>query len=304
MTPKTEASVIHYNTCPVCQSKNIFQVFSCKDYTVSGQQFQVWECGDCQVRFTQDVPDESAIGPFYQSEEYISHSNTSKGLINRLYQWVRNYTIKKKVALIRKHSGKETGAILDVGCGTGEFLAGMKSAGWTIHGLEPDEGARKQATITTGKPIGEPNELFSLQKQYDVITMWHVLEHVHKLHEYLDQFQELLAKDGVILIAVPNYTSKDARHYGEHWAAYDVPRHLYHFSPRSMRRLLEDHGFDVTDHLQMPFDAFYVSMLSEQYKTGNNRLVSAFLNGLSSWDKARGEVMKGSSVLYVVNRKP
>ncbi|MDP5169453.1 MAG: class I SAM-dependent methyltransferase [Bacteroidia bacterium] len=269
---------------------------------MSKQDFSVWACGDCTHRFTQDVPVESEIGAYYQSEDYISHSNTNRGLINRLYQWVRNYTIGKKVALIQKQSGKPTGSILDVGCGTGEFLAGMKAAGWKVQGLEPDGGAREQASNITATKIGKPEELFTLPETYDVITMWHVLEHVHQLHEYLDRFGELLSPSGVLLVAVPNYTSTDAQYYEQNWAAYDVPRHLYHFSPESMNRVMKLHGFQVEAHLPMPFDAFYVSMLSEQYKHGKSRLISAFFKGLSSWNKARGTVTKGSSVLYVIRR--
>ena len=302
MSPSSSSGLVHYTACPACHSSSIRQVLTCKDYTVSGELFDVWECKSCSLRFTQDVPTEEKIGPFYQADEYISHSNTNKGLINRLYQWVRNYTIAKKVELIKKQSCKATGSLLDVGCGTGEFLAGMKSAGWNVQGLEPDEGARAQASDITGTIIGEPEELFSLEESYDVISMWHVLEHVHRLHEYLDQYQKLLTKDGVLLIAVPNYTSTDASHYQEHWAAYDVPRHLYHFSPASIDSLMKQHGFQVDTHLPMPFDAFYVSMLSEQYRHGKSRLPAAFLNGLSSWSKARGTITKGSSVLYVIRK--
>jgi SAM-dependent methyltransferase len=301
-SPISTSQTIRYDKCPACSGTKIHEVLICKDYTVSKEKFSVWHCDTCTLRFTQDVPTEEKIGPYYQAEEYISHSNTNKGLINRVYQWVRNYTIKKKVSLIQKQSGKSTGAILDVGCGTGEFLAGMKSAGWAVQGLEPDEGARTQASAITGTTIGEPEDLFSLSQKYDVITMWHVLEHVHRLHEYLDRFQELLAEGGVILIAVPNYTSTDATHYQEHWAAYDVPRHLYHFSPKSIDHLMAGHGFGVDTHLPMPFDAFYVSMLSEQYRHGKSKLPAAFMKGFSSWNKARGTVTKGSSVLYVIRR--
>lgn len=302
-SPTSSSQTIRYNKCPACGGSKIHKVLVCKDYTVSKEDFSVWHCDTCTLRFTQDAPTQEYIGPYYQSEEYISHSNTSKGLINRVYQWVRNYTIKKKVSLIQKQSGKSTGSILDVGCGTGEFLAGMKSAGWTVHGLEPDAGARSQASAITDSTIGEPEELFSLTGTYDVITMWHVLEHVHKLHEYISRFQELLTDGGVILIAVPNYTSTDATHYQEHWAAYDVPRHLYHFSPQSIDQLMASHGFTVKEHLPMPFDAFYVSMLSEQYRHGKGNLPAAFLNGFSSWKKARRTVTKGSSVLYVIRRE-
>ena len=295
-------AVIHQDHCPGCHSTNLSELFRCQDHTVSKEHFAVWACADCGGRFTQDVPDEDSIGAYYQSEDYISHSNTSRGLINRIYQMVRTYTVKKKVELIRRESGKKTGSLLDVGCGTGQFLAGMKAAGWKVSGLEPDPGARKLASEVTGETIEAPEALFADRPVVDVISLWHVLEHVHRLHEYLDQFQYLLKPDGLLLIAVPNFTSRDASHYGAHWAAYDVPRHLYHFSPDSLAVLMSQHGFRIERHLPMPFDAFYVSMLSEQIKHGKPRLVAAFLNGLRSWWTSRVEVSKGSSVLYVIRK--
>ncbi|MEL6133797.1 MAG: class I SAM-dependent methyltransferase, partial [Bacteroidota bacterium] len=219
-------SIIRYTTCPLCQSESIEAELSAKDHTVSGQVFDVWKCRSCGCRFTQAVPDEEHIGAFYESEEYISHSNTSKGLVNSLYQTVRNYTLNQKQKLIVSQSGKSQGSILDIGCGTGEFLGKMKSVGWETRGLEPSESARTQAKENHDLHVSAPSDLFQLQADtYDVITMWHVLEHVHKLHEYLDQIQSILKQDGKLIIAVPNYESLDAAYYGEKWAAYDVPRH-------------------------------------------------------------------------------
>ncbi len=293
---------IHRDHCPGCHSTDLSELFLCQDHTVSKEKFAVWACANCGGRFTQNVPDEASIGSYYQSEDYISHSNTSRGLINRLYQMVRTYTVKKKVELIKRESGKEKGSLLDVGCGTGQFLAGMKSAGWTVSGLEPDPGARKLASEAVGEIIEEPEGLFADRPTVGVITLWHVLEHVHRLHEYLDRFHALLQPGGLLLIAVPNFTSADATHYGADWAAYDVPRHLYHFSPESMAVLMSQHGFRIDRHLPMPFDAFYVSMLSEQIRHGKPRLISAFFAGFSSWLVSRSKVERGSSVLYVIRK--
>lgn len=301
---KTSSSRITYDKCPVCHSNKISHVLSAKDYTVSGELFQVWHCENCQLRFTQDIPQESEIGRYYQAEEYISHSNTSKGLVNRLYQIVRNITLKSKKNLIEKLSGKSSGNILDIGCGTGEFLGTMKTAGWQTLGLEPDEGARQQAAKNQGVAAKPSEDLFQLEdNQYDVITMWHVLEHVHQLDEYLKKIHSLLKENGVLVIAVPNYQSSDADKYQEFWAAYDVPRHLYHFSPHAMDHLINRHSFKVDSLNRMPFDAFYVSMLSEKYKTGKVRLVSAFFSGLGSWFQNLSRKDRGSSVLYVIRKK-
>jgi len=301
---QSNKNTIRYTSCPACGSSKIQRALSAKDYTVSSQTFEVWHCSNCELRFTQDIPIESEVGAYYQSDEYVSHSNTSKGLINGLYQTVRNITLKQKRDWVEKVSGRKNGNILDIGCGTGEFLATMKEAGWTSLGLEPDEGARTQAQQNQGLEVHEQDHLFNLpDNTYNVISMWHVLEHVHRLHPYLDEIHRALAADGKLIIAVPNYQSTDADIYQEHWAAYDVPRHLYHFSPKSMEMLLNAHGFELKQKKLMPFDGFYVSMLSEKYQNGKSGLVSAFFNGYKSLRRARKEVDLSSSVIYLANKR-
>lgn len=294
---------IHYSHCPVCHSSNIAYALDAKDYTVSKQVFPIWHCSDCTARFTQDVPDLAGVGAFYQSDDYVSHSDTKEGLINQLYHRVRNITLLSKRKLIQTASGFSLGKLLDVGCGTGAFLGVMAKAGWDVLGLEPDPGAREKGKQLHGVPVEAVEQLFSLPKGgYDVITMWHVLEHVHALQDYVKQLKTLLAPGGTLVIAVPNYTSKDAQYYGPYWAAYDVPRHLYHFSPASMRQLMQQHGLKVVGVKPMWFDSFYVSMLSEQYKTGQQRLVSAVLSGLGSNVQTLWDTERCSSVIYIIKQ--
>jgi 2-polyprenyl-3-methyl-5-hydroxy-6-metoxy-1,4-benzoquinol methylase len=292
--------MIHYQQCPVCGESTIQPALEARDYTVSQQVFPIWECTACTLRFTQDVPEAEHIGPFYQSETYISHSDTREGLVNKLYHRIRSITLKKKKDLIAAVSGKTAGSLLDIGCGTGAFLHTMKSAGWQVRGLEPDAGARAKAAELYGLSVAPVDQLFSLPSgSFDVITMWHVLEHVHELKAYIDQCKKLLVPGGTLVIAVPNYTSADASHYGPYWAAYDVPRHLYHFSPKSMQHLLTQGGFTLQAMKPMVFDSFYVSMLSERYQHGKDRLVQAALTGLQSNLKASGKPEKSSSVIYI-----
>jgi 2-polyprenyl-3-methyl-5-hydroxy-6-metoxy-1,4-benzoquinol methylase len=294
---------VHYDSCPVCHSKAISQVLEARDYTVSDELFAVWECGQCSLRFTQDIPVEAEVGAYYQSEEYVSHSNTSKGFVNSMYQRVRKRTLKTKRKLIEKAANTAQGRILDIGCGTGEFLYSMQVAGWQGIGLEPDEGARAQAQ-SLGLKVYDNEELFKLGPEgYDAVTMWHVLEHVHRLHEYMGAINRVLKPGGLLLIAVPNYTSKDAAIYGPEWAAYDVPRHLYHFSPKSIQTLLPQHRFELERMEHMPFDPFYVSLLSEKYRHGSARLVPAALKGLRSWMASSGDASRGSSVMYFCRKK-
>ena len=293
---------IHYSACPFCGSGEIIARLNAKDYTVSGEVFEIWECSDCTGRFTQDIPLISDIRKYYQATSYISHTNTREGVVNKLYHRVRKITLNTKKDLVQKVTSLKTGRLLDIGAGTGLFVKKMHNSGWQVTGLEPDEGARYIAA-KAGMQLNNSNILFDLPPQsFDAITMWHVLEHVHELHRYLDQCNQLLTANGKFIVAVPNYTSHDASHYGSYWAAYDVPRHLYHFSPKAMQLLLERHRFKIENIAPQWFDSFYVSMLSEQYKTGQTKLLKGGWKGLTSNVHALKEKRKCSSLVYVARK--
>lgn len=306
------STIIHHTSCPVCDSTNLTPVLSAKDYTVSGDLFEIVECKSCTLRFTQNIPDADSIAPYYQSENYISHSNTSKGIINQLYQSVRKKTLLQKRKLIINTTGVSAGSLLDVGSGTGAFANEMKQQGWRVTGLEPDAGAKAVAKQLYGLELSDINQFYQLpHESFDAITLWHVLEHVHELQAYIQQLKLLLKPNGKIFIAVPNYTSKDAAIYKEYWAAYDVPRHLYHFSPRSMQILMANHGLKLNAYKAMWYDSFYISMLSSKYKNtrlhdavgqGRTNLIAAFFNGLLSNFIAYSDVKKCSSVIYVIGK--
>lgn len=297
------SQLIHYTNCPVCGSADIKNVLSAKDYTVSGENFFIAECGSCSLRFTQDVPGAASISPYYKSENYISHTNTFKGLISRVYQSVRRKTLNQKRRLIEKTTGITNGNLLDVGSGIGAFAAHMKEVGWQVTGLEPDADARAVGKQSYNIELDDINRFYELPAgSYDAITMWHVLEHVHDLQGYIAKLRSLLKDNGKLFIAVPNYTSKDAAIYHEHWAAYDVPRHLYHFSPKAIKVLVERHGLKLLQCKPMWYDSFYISMLSSKYKNGKTNLLASFFNGLSSNIKATGNVQRCSSVIYIVGK--
>jgi len=297
-------SIISYQACPCCGSEEIVAVLSVKDYTVSNETFEIVECTDCLVRFTQNIADEQHIGKYYQSENYISHSDTNKGIINKLYHYVRNITLKNKFKIVCYQTKRTTGNLLDIGAGTGAFAHFMQSAKWKVTGLEPDDTARKVAYNKFQLNLQSPEELFKLpENSFDAITMWHVLEHVHNLDGYLNAFGKLLKPEGKLFIAVPNYTSYDAYHYKEYWAAYDVPRHLYHFSPNSIELLAVKHGMAVTAIKPMWYDSFYISMISEQYKNGKGNLLKACIIGLISNIKTFINTDKCSSLIYIISKK-
>lgn len=293
--------IIHYNACPVCGSHQLQTVSRIKDFLISKEEFDVVECSDCHLRITQDVPNAEGIARYYDSESYISHSNTKKGLINKLYHQVRKITLEQKKRWVETWTGRRQGRLLDLGAGTGAFVAHMKANGWETTGLEPDPVARKVAGQDNGIVLNDMDLLPKLPAgNFHAITLWHVLEHVHDLNGYVKRISEMLANDGAVFIAVPNYQSADAQFFKEYWAAYDVPRHLYHFSAGSMKQLLEAHGLKLVARQPMRFDSYYVSLLSNRYKTGSNRFLHSFIKGFSSNRKA--VKFGASSVVYVARK--
>lgn len=289
--------------CPVCNSTSTYPVLQAEDFTVSEELFTINQCNECTLRFTFPVPDQQHIGAYYQSENYISHTDTSKGMVNKMYHVIRRLSLQRKRNDVIRATKLARGGVLDIGCGTGAFLHTMQKAGWDITGLEPDRQARQIARHKYNVEPLPADSLFRLPAQsFDAITMWHVLEHVHALHAYMKEAGRLLTPKGKFFIAVPNYTSWDAGHYKAYWAAYDVPRHLYHFSPQSMHRLAEAHQFHISGKIIMPYDAFYISLLSEKYQTGKTNYLQGFVNGLHSWLYAKRYPSCGSSIIYILER--
>lgn len=289
----------YLHACPVCKHPYFKRALVCTDYTVSKETFELTDCQNCGFRFTNPRPEAETIGKYYQSDEYISHSDTNKGLVSKAYRTVRQITLRSKLNLIEEVNGQTKGSLLDIGCGTGYFLQTSKQAGWKVAGVEPDSGARAIAQEQTGVII-EPDFLAAKYEQtFDVITMWHVLEHVHRLDETLQKLKKLIGEKGTLVIAVPNHASDDAQKYGEQWAAYDVPRHLYHFTPTTMSLLAKKNGFELIRQEGMKFDAFYVAMLSEKYKNGQVNYLNAVRSGLVSNQKAASNGLY-SSVIYIL----
>ncbi|MES2679335.1 MAG: class I SAM-dependent methyltransferase [Bacteroidota bacterium] len=293
--------MLKLNTCPACSSGKFKEELICKDHTVSSENFTLVICQDCGFKFTNPRPADDVIGDYYKSENYISHTNTKKGLVSKLYHLVRNYTLKKKIDLIDQYVSR--GTILDYGCGTGMFLDACSGAGWKAYGIEPDKGARDIAS-TRSKVYADKTliELNHPGAPFDAITLWHVLEHVTDLKETLAFLKLKLKPAGVLIVAVPNHKSYDAGYYKEFWAAYDVPRHLYHFHESTIKQLMTGAGFDLIAAHPMKFDSFYVSMLSEKYKHGSVRYISAFFTGLRSNLKAVSS-QEYSSRIYVFKHK-
>ena len=288
--------------CPVCKSTNLTNDRIITDYSISKESFALSQCNDCNFLFTNPRPSEEALGKYYESEDYVSHTDEGNNLINKVYRTVRGITLKQKLHLVNKEA-EDIENLLDIGCGTGHFLETAAKGGWQIKGVEPNPGANEQAAKRLKRPIAK--DLFDIEprKQFQAITMWHVLEHLPKLNETVEFLKQLTTKKGRIFIAVPNAGSWDCQHYGDQWAAWDVPRHLYHFTQDTFRTLMKAHDLRVTQIHPMKFDAFYVSMLSEGFVTQNKNYIKAFKNGWRSNQWAKANNNNYSSLIYVVKKK-
>ena len=283
--------------------QNLQPFLNCKDHTVSNEVYQVTINKEYDMLVTKPVP--KNLGDYYKSEDYISHTDSKKSILDKVYQAVKNITLKRKLKLIdtylfnQNSSSRSEKNILDVGAGTGDFLKVCKDDSWNVFGVEPDLGARN---IASKKGIILLEDLSKIKnKQFEIITLWHVLEHVENLEEYISTLKSLLTKDGKLIIAVPNYKSYDAKYYKEFWAAFDVPRHLWHFSQTSISKLFSKENMMVEKTLPMKFDSYYVSLLSEKYKSGKMNPIKSFYRGFMSNLKARSS-SEYSSLIYVLKK--
>lgn len=288
------------------------QYLKCKDHSVSGETFDLLIDEEYQMLITSPKPNLEDLGRYYESEAYISHTDSKASLMDKVYQLVKAVAIKQKIKLVNSFNSDKKN-ILDIGCGTGDFLVACKVSGWNVFGVEPNSKARdltleKMIEIsdsfenTIKENISEFLEDKSLNNKFDVITMWHVLEHVPNLTEYVEGLKKLLKPNGTLIVAVPNFKSHDAEYYQQHWAAYDVPRHLSHFSKKSIQLLFKKVAIKVVEILPMKFDAYYVSLLSEKYKTGSSRTIQAIYRGFVSNMKAKRS-KEYSSLIYLLKNE-
>jgi 2-polyprenyl-3-methyl-5-hydroxy-6-metoxy-1,4-benzoquinol methylase len=253
---------------------------------------------------TQGVPVEAEIGKYYETPDYISHSDTQQGLMNRVYHWVRQYMLSRKAALVKRASGLSEGSLLDYGTGTGYFANTMVCQGWKVKAIEKSPQARAFAKKQFGLDVEAEHSLKDYPSMsLDVVTLWHVMEHLEHLNEMWETLHRILKDKGVLIVAVPNPESYDARKYKEWWAAYYVPRHLWHFTPATMQKFGTKHGFVLEETKPMPFDAFYVSMLTEKYKGNKFSFLKGMVTGICAWFSALANKERSSSMIYVFRKK-
>ena len=289
--------------CPVCGAANALVAtdLTPRDYSLTGEEFQLSRCPSCTALVTNPRPASDQIGPYYNFPTYVSHRDDAPGVLNSLYRTARKFTTTRKVALIAAQmtGGKATKSLLDYGCGTGFFVGAAQDAGWQVSGVEVSDVAREAASKRLGQPVAAELDDVPADQTFGVITLWHVLEHIHDLHATVGKLMARLQPGGRMIIAVPNPEAADAGRYGNGWAAYDVPRHLYHFTQKSIQHLMTRSGGRVVEQIGQPLDAFYISLLSEKYVKGN--MVSGFWQGfrstLSAWQSGNY-----SSIIYIVAR--
>ncbi|WP_269234051.1 class I SAM-dependent methyltransferase [Flavobacterium flavigenum] len=267
-----------------------------KDHSVSKEIFELYYDEDLDMLITSPQPDLQNLGRYYESEDYISHTDNKRSVFEKAYHFVKNIALKNKLNLINSEQFQK-GQLLDIGAGTGDFLLTAKNDGWKTIGVEPSERAKE---IAKKKGIEFVEEISELENNsFDLITMWHVLEHVPNLELQIQELKRLLKPTGTLIVAVPNFKSYDAKHYGEFWAAFDVPIHFWHFSKKAIKSLFEKVDMKLEKVLPMKFDSFYVSLLSEKYKTGKMNFIKAFFVGLRSNLKA-SSTKEYSSHIYVL----
>lgn len=266
-----------------------------KDYSVSKEIFDLHHNPEFDMLITFPKPSSEKLPSYYESDDYISHTDGKRSLFEKTYHFIKNIAIKNKLKLINSQSQK--GKLLDIGAGTGDFLVVAKNDGWQITGIEPGE---KPKSIAINKGVSFANDLSELENNsFDVITMWHVLEHVPDLEFQIKELKRLIKPNGTIIIAVPNFNSFDAVYYGKFWAAFDVPRHLWHFSKTAIEKLFTIENLKLVKVLPMKFDSFYVSLLSEKYKNGKMNFIKAFWIGWKS-NRYGNRNLEYSSHIYVI----
>ena len=292
--------MISIQQCPICQNKKLSPFITCEDYTVSHEKFNLLKCNNCNLLITSPRPEN--LNRYYESTEYLSHEENNNSFFANIYRAVRKKTTNSKTDLVRSLTPNQNPTILDIGCGTGTFLSSCQKAGMIVTGVEPSDKARSAAERKTGTKIEE--SVSRITGSFDLITLWHVLEHLPDLNEQMDLLTGKLKSEGYLILAVPNHESSDAVHYQEKWAAYDVPRHLWHFSQQSMKNLLIKNKLRLHQIIPMKMDAYYVSMLSEKYKSGNLgplQMTKGIINGLRS-NLNSGKEKNYSSLIYIAQK--
>ncbi|TDI64833.1 MAG: class I SAM-dependent methyltransferase [Bacteroidetes bacterium] len=285
-------------TCPLCTNTISKPFYLVKDHAISKESFSIVKCSNCSFVYTNPRPTRQDTPRYYESENYVSHTPRSRIFTDKIYYLTRYFMLRRKLNWIHKLLGSR-GRVLDYGCGTGSFVSLLQKRKWDAWGVEPNDQARSIANDNGTAFVFESLEELPWD-QCEVITLWHVLEHVPDLKHTMNELLYRLTKNGLLFIAVPNYVSYDAQYYKEYWAGFDVPRHLSHFTPESMKLLVKKHKLHLLKIIPLKFDAFYISLLSEKYRNGST--INAFLQAIHSNHLAKKNHLNYSSLVYVIRK--
>ena len=287
--------------CPYCQSDSSDLHLKLKDYFLTQEDFEIYRCPHCGLLFTWPRPNDSELGRYYKSDDYLSHNESKKGIIPFIYNRVKRVNIKNKFNIATTAAkGKR---MLDFGCGVGDFIFYAKQNGYEVAATDVSDNARNAAAKKLGATLPSPHQVFEMpDNSFDIITMWHVLEHIGDLKTQIFHLDRLLAQDGRLVIALPDYLSYDAQHYQEMWAAYDVPRHLNHFDKNSLQNLFSTTQLKLVDTKPLKWDSYYISMMSEKYRGASLSFVRGLVQGFKS-NRAARKSGEYSSMVYIFERK-
>lgn len=291
------------NLCPICNHSSFKHFLNVPDWLVSNEVFELKQCKKCQFVFTANAPLENDAGPYYNSEEYVEHSDTSSGLIYSIYHVARRVMLNFKYLKIKRlRTGKK---LLDVGSGSGYFMNFMKKKGYEVTGVEISEKAAKLCENNFGIKAHSPKEFVQgkLDNNYNIISLWHVFEHVYDYDTYFELFSKSLDEKGYLILALPNNDSPDAKMYQEFWGGYDTPRHIWHFTPKTIELFADKRGFKIVKKHRMPLDPFFNAMISDSYKKKFTFLPITFLKGLYSYIVSLLNIEKSSSIIYIFQKK-
>lgn len=296
--------MIHYSGCPLCDSKETSLFIQTNDFFLTQEPYSIFRCNDCGFTFTQDHPDESLAGNYYSSDEYLSHNDRAGGITGYLYRAIRKVMLFRKRKLVEKACGMKNGKILDIGSGTGHFLAEMKRSGWETAGIEISEKSRQYSAIVHGLDVIDPGLIqFIPSSSCDCITLWHTLEHFQYPFRYAEEIRRILKPEGVCIIALPNCSSYDAGFYRKFWAAWDVPRHLWHFSPSTLGFFADKARFLVKTVRRLPLDVFYISIISEKYRGTIPYFIWGLARGFWFYLLSFLNRQRSSSLIYFLRKK-
>jgi 2-polyprenyl-3-methyl-5-hydroxy-6-metoxy-1,4-benzoquinol methylase len=285
-------------SCLVCGNSDQTDQMTVTDHLVSKDDFTLVKCPKCQFRYISDPPSAAGAYRFYDTEEYVEHSDNAEGIVNRVYHYARQWMLKYKYRLLESHGAKRK--LLDFGTGTGYFIQAMKSKGYDVRGIEISEKARSFGIKNFALQLFAPDRLYDkdFEGGYGYITFWHVLEHVYEPHMVLQRLKELMADDGVMIVALPNYKCLEAKYYKGYWNGYDVPRHLWHFTKDSFISYMNGQGFKLIKTSRLPLDPYYNCLISESYR--NKSWFYLFIPLLATISLIRGyfDIDKASSIVY------